>query len=107
MRRTRKDGSAYSAVDRKRERGEVEANNDVNGDVCATGDSRARYGGGHKRVEISLDERRGRSGRVRSGVGVVRTHVAQNRGVNPVVEPRRTAIGHSTDPVVVDRLVGR
>jgi hypothetical protein len=39
------------------------------------------------RVQVCLDERRGRGGGVRRRVRVVRTHIAQDRRVNIVVEP--------------------
>jgi hypothetical protein len=57
-------------------------------------------------VQVGLNERGGTGGSRRRGIDIVRTNVAQDGGVDAVVEACSTAVGDGADPVVVDGLVG-
>lgn len=57
-------------------------------------------------MEIGLDERGSRGGRVGGWIRVICADVPQDCRVDPVVEASRAAVRNRANPVVVYRLIG-
>jgi hypothetical protein len=101
------DDRAYHAIDGEFEGGEVQSNGNINVDIGSTGHRKARYKWlASRRVEVCLDKRVDGGGQRCSGILGGCADIAQNRRIDTVVEASGAAIGDSTDPVVIYRLVG-
>lgn len=72
----------HVAVNLEFERGEVQTDGKVHGDVRAASNGSSGHSGGDKRVQIRLNHRVSSSGDIGRGVGIGGTDVAQDSRVN-------------------------